>query len=96
MRVFNGLKANRVLSYLWQSHISYLTRQGWGWEKASLLENLFVPVISLEGGRQKVQEGDIPVVYMARDVIILMRENPFREPLEGDGVGPENLDFFGP
>jgi hypothetical protein len=26
--------------------------------------------------------------------MILMRENPFRGPLEG--VGPENLDFFGP
>ncbi len=25
--------------------------------------------------------------------MILMRENPFREPLEG--VGPENRDFFG-
>jgi hypothetical protein len=35
-----------------------------------------------------------PVVYMARDVLILMRANPFRGPLEG--VGPENIDFFGP
>ncbi len=26
--------------------------------------------------------------------MILMRENPFRGPLEG--VGPENRDFFGP
>ncbi len=34
-----------------------------------------------------------PVVYMARDVMILMVTNPFREPLEG--VGPENGDFFG-
>jgi hypothetical protein len=33
-------------------------------------------------------------VYMARDVIISMGENPFRGPLEG--VGPENRDFFGP
>ncbi len=30
---------------------------------------------------------NVPVVYM-------MRENPFRGPLEG--VGPKNLDFFGP
>ncbi len=37
---------------------------------------------------------NLPVVYMARDVMILMRENPFRGPLEG--VGPENRDFFGP
>ncbi len=37
---------------------------------------------------------NVPVVYMARDVMILMRENPFRGPLEG--VGPENRDFFGP
>ncbi len=33
------------------------------------------------------------VVYMARDVMILMRENTIRGPLEG--VGPENQDFFG-
>jgi hypothetical protein len=32
---------------------------------------------------------DVPVVYMARDVMILMRANTFRGPLEG--VGPENL-----
>jgi len=31
---------------------------------------------------------------MARDVMILMRENSFRGPLEG--VGPENPDFVGP
>jgi hypothetical protein len=31
---------------------------------------------------------NVPVVYMARDVIILMRANPFRGPLEG--VGREN------
>ncbi len=37
---------------------------------------------------------NVPVVYMARDVIILMRANPFRGPLEG--VGPENRDFLGP
>jgi hypothetical protein len=34
-----------------------------------------------------------PVVYMARDVMILMRANPFRGPLEG--AGPENRDFSG-
>ncbi len=37
---------------------------------------------------------NVPVVYMTRDVIILMWVNPFQRPLEG--VGPENLDFFGP
>ncbi len=37
---------------------------------------------------------NVPVVYIVRDVMILMRENPFRGPLEG--VDPENLDFFGP
>jgi hypothetical protein len=36
---------------------------------------------------------NVPVVYVARDVMILMRENPFRGPLEG--VGPENRDFLG-
>jgi hypothetical protein len=30
---------------------------------------------------------------MARDVMLLMVTNPFREPLEG--VGPEDRDFFG-
>jgi hypothetical protein len=37
---------------------------------------------------------NVPVVYMARNVMILMRENPFRGSLEG--VGPENRDFLGP
>ncbi len=37
---------------------------------------------------------NVPVVYMARDVIILTRANPLQVPLEG--VGPENRDFFGP
>jgi hypothetical protein len=32
------------------------------------------------------------LVYMARDVMILMGENPFRGLLEG--VGPENEDFW--
>ncbi len=31
---------------------------------------------------------------MVRDVMILMRENPFRG--SSEGVGPENQDFFGP
>jgi hypothetical protein len=35
---------------------------------------------------------NVPVVYMARDVMILMRENPLHGPSEG--VGPENRDFF--
>jgi len=37
---------------------------------------------------------NIPVVYTAQDVLILMGENPFRGPLEG--VGPENRNFLGP
>ncbi len=37
---------------------------------------------------------NVPAVYMARDVMILLGLNPFLGPLEG--VGPENLDFFGP
>ncbi len=32
------------------------------------------------------------VVSMARDVMILMEENPFRGPLEE--VGPENEDYW--
>jgi hypothetical protein len=37
----------------------------------------------------------VPVVYMARDVMILMPgQHPFQGPLEG--VDPENRDFFGP
>ncbi len=36
---------------------------------------------------------NVSVVYMARNIMILMRENPFRVPLEG--VGPKNRDFFG-
>jgi hypothetical protein len=36
----------------------------------------------------------VTVVYMAWDVKILMRANPFRGQLEG--VGPENQDFLGP
>ncbi len=35
-----------------------------------------------------------PVVYMARDVMILMRANPLQGPLKGRV--PENRDFFGP
>ncbi len=34
----------------------------------------------------------LSVVYMARDVIILIREDLFRGPLEG--VGPEKRDFL--
>ncbi len=37
---------------------------------------------------------NVPVVYMARDVMILMRANPLQGPLEE--VGPENRDFLGP
>ncbi len=36
---------------------------------------------------------NIPVVYMAGDVMILMRANPFRGPLEE--LGPENETFWG-
>jgi hypothetical protein len=32
--------------------------------------------------------------YLARDVMIFIRANTFRGPLEE--VGPENRDFFGP
>ncbi len=35
---------------------------------------------------------NVPVVYKARHVMILMRENTFRGPLEG--LGPENRNFF--
>jgi|LakMenEpi03Aug12_release.lakeMendotaPanAssembly.Ray.scaffolds.fasta_scaffold3545715_1 hypothetical protein len=34
---------------------------------------------------------NVSVVYI---VMILMRENPYRGPLEG--LGPENQDLFGP
>jgi hypothetical protein len=37
---------------------------------------------------------NIPVVYLAPDVMILMRANPFRGPLEG--VGLEIRTFLGP
>jgi hypothetical protein len=33
---------------------------------------------------------NVPGVYMARDVMILMRENPFRGPLERGGPGNGN------
>jgi hypothetical protein len=36
----------------------------------------------------------LPVVYMARDLIIFIRENPFQG--LSVVVGPENLDFLGP
>ncbi len=36
---------------------------------------------------------NVPVVNMSGDLMILMRANQFRVPLEG--VGPENRDFFG-
>ncbi len=35
---------------------------------------------------------NVPVVYMTRDVMILMRANALRGPLEG--VCPENRDFL--
>ncbi len=37
---------------------------------------------------------NVPVVYMAWDVMIFMMENPVRGPLEG--VGPEIKTFWGP
>ncbi len=37
---------------------------------------------------------NVPVVYMAQDVMILMQANPFRGPLEGVGPGVET--FLGP
>ncbi len=36
---------------------------------------------------------NVPIIYMARNEMILMRANPFRVPLEG--VGPDNRGFFG-
>jgi hypothetical protein len=42
----------------------------------------------------------VTVVYTARDVMILMRANPFRGPFEGVGpgietfLGPKNFDNF--
>ncbi len=36
---------------------------------------------------------NVPLVYMARDVRILIRADLLQEPIEG--VGPENQDFFG-
>ncbi len=37
---------------------------------------------------------NVPVVYMARYVMVLKRATSLRGALEG--VGPENRDFFGP
>jgi hypothetical protein len=37
---------------------------------------------------------NVPVVYMAQDVNILMRANPLQGPLEG--MGPENQNSLGP
>jgi hypothetical protein len=37
---------------------------------------------------------NVPVVYKARDAMLLMQANSLLGPLEG--VGSENLDFFGP
>ncbi len=36
---------------------------------------------------------NVSVVYMARNIMILIRENALPVPLEG--VGPKNHDFFG-
>jgi hypothetical protein len=44
--------------------------------------------------RKEILTINVPVVYMARDVMILWRANPFRGTL--DGAGPENRDFFDP
>ncbi len=37
---------------------------------------------------------NVPVVYMARDVMNFRGANPFRGSFEG--VGPKNRNFFGP
>ncbi len=37
---------------------------------------------------------NVPVVFMARYVMVLMRATSLRGAMEG--VGPENRDFFGP
>ncbi len=39
---------------------------------------------------------NVPVVYMALNVMILMGANPFRGPLQGKGMGLKNRYFFGP
>jgi hypothetical protein len=67
-----------------------------------LVSNLYIPMIGLPILLQEnmwtelaiILTSNAPVVDMARDIMIWMRENRFRGPLEG--VGPENRYFFGP
>ncbi len=56
--------------------------------------------ISIREGQSLLERNasiDVPVVYMVRDLMILMRASLLQELLEGVGnMDPENLDFFGP
>ncbi len=50
-----------------------------------------LPLCLLEEGKEGYEVAvwitiNVPVVYLERDIMILMRANPFRGPLEG--VGP--------
>jgi hypothetical protein len=53
--------------------------------------SLQLPLVSTHRAKLTI---NVPVVDMAREVMIFMRANTFRWPLEG--VGPENRDFLGP
>jgi hypothetical protein len=56
-------------------------------------EEPVLPLIpQLHGCKRDVITINVPGVYMARDVMIMMRENPFRGPLEG--VGTEKRLFW--
>jgi hypothetical protein len=56
-------------------------------------EEPVLPLIpQLHGCKRDVITFNVPVVYMAQDVMILMRENPFRGPLEW--VGTEKRLFW--
>ncbi len=50
--------------------------------------------VNLISVKRHILTVNAPVVYMAQDVMILMRTNQFPGPLEG--VDPENLGFSGP
>jgi hypothetical protein len=57
-------------------------------------EEPVLPLIpQLHGCKRDVITFNVPVVYMAQDFVILMRENPFLGPLEG--LGPKKSRFSG-
>jgi hypothetical protein len=63
------------------------------------IKNWSSSIYSRDGGGLLEANGvaiiiNVPVVYMAWDVMILMRANQLQGPLEG--VGPDNQDFLGP